>query len=84
MRKYVLFFIILLYNIACFGQDGNPEVAISKLNELLSQNRYEEAQSYYMTIRQSLDPTTDDMLSSVINIGLYVQNRNFKYDTTVA
>jgi len=74
----------LLSNIACFGQDESPEAALSKLNVLLSQNRYEEAQSYYMTIRSSLDPTTDDMLSSMINIGLYAQNRNINVETTVA
>ena len=37
-----------------------------------------------MTIRPSLDPTIDDMLSSMINIGLYVQNRNINVETTVA
>ena len=82
--KYILFLICLLSNIACFGQDENPEVAISKLNVLLSQNRYEEAQSYYMTIKPNLDSTTDDMLSSMINIGLYTQNRSINVETTVA
>lgn len=84
MRKYIFFILILLFNIPGFSQDENPEAAISKLNVLLSQNRYEEAQSYFMTIRPSLDPTTDDMLSSMINIGLYVQNRNINIETTVA
>lgn len=84
MRKYIFFILILLFNIPGFSQDENPEAAISKLNVLLSQNRYEEAQSYFMTIRAGLDSTTNDMFSSMINIGLYVQNKSIDIETTVA
>ena len=87
MRKYIIILILLFFNTVCFGQDvssGQVDAIYQKILVLVNDGKFEEAQSSYHDIRHSLDSQKNDLLYSIINIGLSAIGKRIDDESTIA